>query len=124
MSKVRQHNYMQFGFAENSLTIQAELFIKETIQKYNSEHTPIYLCSLDAEKAFDTCNWLKLLTTLHSKQTVPDLVLKFLIKSYLKVMPRSNRNKEINNLIVSHFCKVLDKDLFYHPFFTTTTLKS
>ena len=115
---------MQFGFAENSLTIQAELFIKETIQKYNSEHTPIYLCSLDAEKAFDTCNWLKLLTTLHSKQTVPDLVLKFLITSYLKVMPRSNRNKEINNLIVSHFRKVLDKDLFYHHFFTTTTLKS
>ena len=61
--KVKQHNHMQFGFAENSSTIHAELFIKETIQKYNSEHTPIYLCSLDAEKAFDTFNWLKLFTT-------------------------------------------------------------
>ena len=53
---IKQHNHMQFGFAENSSTIQAELFIKDTIQKYNSEGSPIYLCSLDAEKAFDTCN--------------------------------------------------------------------
>ena len=82
--KVKQHNHMQFGFAENSSTIHAELFIKETIQKYNSEHTPIYLYSLDAEKAFDTCNWLKLFTTLHLKQIVPNLVIKFLIKSYLQ----------------------------------------
>ena len=81
---IKHHNNMQFGFSKNSSTIHAELFIKETIQKYNTEHTPIYLLSLDAEKAFDTCNWLKLFTHLYEKSIVPNTVLKFLIKLYIQ----------------------------------------
>ena len=64
--------------------MQAEFFIKETINKYNSAKTPVYICSLDAEKAFDTCNWLKLFKALYNRQVVPNVVLKFVIKSYLQ----------------------------------------
>ena len=42
----------QFGFKKNSSTLHAEFIITETIRYYNQNNTPIYICSLDAQKAF------------------------------------------------------------------------
>ena len=47
----------QFGFKLGSSTLHAEYFINETLIFYNSKNSPIYMCSLDAEKAFDSVNW-------------------------------------------------------------------
>ena len=41
------------------------------------------MCSLDAEKAFDSCNWHVLFKKLKQKNTIPDTVLCFLIKLYM-----------------------------------------
>ena len=81
---VKQHKNVQFGFTSDASTLHAELLIKDTIQKYNVNGSPVYICSLDAEKAFDTCNWYKLFQSLQQKGTLPNKVIKFLIQLYLK----------------------------------------
>ena len=50
-----KHIDSQFGFTEASSTLHAEVVIRDT-RYYNNNDTPIYMCSLDAEKAFDCCN--------------------------------------------------------------------
>ncbi|XP_065664150.1 uncharacterized protein LOC124812466 [Hydra vulgaris] len=47
----------QFGFKKNSSTLHAEFLLSETVMHYKNNNTPLYMCSLDANKAFDTCNW-------------------------------------------------------------------
>ena len=81
---IKNHNNNQFGFTSDASTLHAELLIKDTIKKYNKEGSPVYLCSLDAEKAFDSCNWYTLFQILSERNLLPNTVLKFLIKLYLK----------------------------------------
>ena len=76
------HDDPQFGFVSGSSTLQAELLIADTIQYYNTKGSPIYICSLDAEKAFDCCNWHTLFTKLLDRQ-IPKEIVAMLIKLYL-----------------------------------------
>ena len=46
-------------------------------------NTPFYVCSLDAEKAFDCCNWFQLFKKLVDKNTISNTIIRFLIKLYL-----------------------------------------
>ena len=46
----------QFAFKTNSSTQHAEFIINKTINHYNKNGSNVYLCSLDAEKAFDSCH--------------------------------------------------------------------
>uniref|UniRef100_A0A7M5XB23 Reverse transcriptase domain-containing protein n=1 Tax=Clytia hemisphaerica TaxID=252671 RepID=A0A7M5XB23_9CNID len=81
---LKNHQDAQFGFTSDGSTTHAELLLRETISKYNNENTPVYMCSLDAEKAFDCCNWLALFQHLIDKTTLPKQVTRFLIDLYLK----------------------------------------
>ena len=81
--QIKDHDLSQFGFASRSSTLHAEFLIQDTIKYYNSKDTPIYVCSLDAEKAFDPCNWLKLFHKLINEKNIPTTVIKLLFKLYL-----------------------------------------
>ncbi|XP_065680472.1 uncharacterized protein LOC136094460 [Hydra vulgaris] len=43
---------LQFGFTKSSSTLNVEFVISETIKHNNNNNSPVYLCSLDAEKAY------------------------------------------------------------------------
>jgi len=80
--ELSNNNTSQFGFTSNPSTLNAELIIRDTVSYYNKRETPVYICSLDAEKAFDCCNWLTLFTKL-LKMSIPNAILSFLIQLYL-----------------------------------------
>ena len=82
--EITDHGPAQFGFTPRSSTIHAETIIKDTIKYYNDKGSPVYICSLDAEKAFDCCSWLKLFQKLHDQNTLPKPVLRTLIQLYTK----------------------------------------
>nr|XP_047127550.1 uncharacterized protein LOC124808474 [Hydra vulgaris] len=61
----------QFGFKKNSSTLHAEFLLSETVMHYKNNNTPLYMCSLDANKAFDTCNWDLLFEKLYFQKKLP-----------------------------------------------------
>ena len=74
----------QFGFKTFSSTQHAEFLISETIRHYNSNGSNVYLCSLDAEKAFDSCNWDILFEKLYYEKSIPLQIVKVLKSLYTK----------------------------------------
>lgn len=91
------HKPAQFGFISGPSTIHPELLICDTISYYNSKGSPVFICSLDAEKAFDSCNWLTLFTKLSSNNKIPTTILTFLIKLYLEGEAAISYNKCSSN---------------------------
>ena len=57
--------------------------IHETINYYNNNGSPVYICSLDATKAFDSCNWHVMFQKLLEKG-IPRTIIQYLISSYLQ----------------------------------------
>ena len=73
----------QFGFTNQSSTIHAELLLQDTIRFYNRNNSPLYICSLDVSKAFDSCNWSLLFEKLLAKKSIPTPIIRYLIATYL-----------------------------------------
>ena len=66
--QMKNHSSSQFGFVSNSSSLHAEILLQDTISYYNNNDSPVYVCSLDAEKAFDSCNWYSLFNKLLQKE--------------------------------------------------------
>ena len=72
----------QFGFKSQSSTMHAAFSVKETVNHYNDRNTTVFICSLDAEKAFDSCNWDILFSKLSAKRKLPQEIISVLQKLY------------------------------------------
>ena len=90
----------QFGFKKNSSTLHAEFIITETIRYYNQNNTPIYICSLDAQKAFDSCNWTSLFHKLRHEKHLPEKLIKVIQSLYhsgtAQVLYNGNKSEKFN----------------------------
>ena len=71
----------QFGFKPGHSTTLATFVLKETIDFYTKQGSPVYVCFLDASKAFDRICHSKLFQIL-SERGVPKTYLKLLIHWY------------------------------------------
>ena len=80
--QITYHSANQFGFKAKSSTVHAAYTVKETIKYYNKRNSPVFICSLDAEKAFDSCNWNILFSKLTEKEKLPLPVVSVLQQLY------------------------------------------
>ena len=62
---------LMFAYKTNHSTFQCVSTIKEVISYYNINKSPVYMCMLDASKAFDKVNLLLLFNKLRLKGMCP-----------------------------------------------------
>ena len=62
---------MQFAYKRYHSTDMCTTMIKEISSYYNSRHTYVFLCTLDASKAFDNVHLGKLFALLHNRGLPP-----------------------------------------------------
>ena len=72
---------LQFGFKQNNSTHMCTMILKETISYYCTNKTPIFCTFLDASKAFDRVNYVKLFRLL-LKRELPLCIIRTLINMY------------------------------------------
>lgn len=82
--KLAESHHLQHGYKRSSSTLQAEFLIRETLQYYNSNNSPVYVCGLDAEKAFDSCNWDILFEKLYYEKQVPLSIVNVIKSLYVQ----------------------------------------
>ena len=87
-----------FAYKANHSTVQCVSTIKEVISYYNINKSPVYMCMLDASKAFDKVNLLLLFNKLRLKGMCP-LLLRFIINMYIC----QNIRVKWNNCIFFYF---------------------
>ena len=76
---------LQFGFKENSSTITCTQLLVETIEYYNINNTDCYMLLLDASKAFDRIEYVRLFKLLRERNMCP-IVLRLIIAMYISQM--------------------------------------
>ena len=81
--------YLQFAYKSRISTIHCVNSVYETINHYVSNSSAVYVCKLDASKAFDRVNLLALFEKLHKRSMCP-LFLRFLMHSYFNQKMRIN----------------------------------
>lgn len=72
----------QFGFKNKHSTDLCIYALKEVVRKYSRHNTPVFMCFLDASKAFDHVNHCKLFLKLQ-KRGVPPYLIRILHFWYL-----------------------------------------
>ena len=73
---------LQFGFKKSASTVLCTSLLMETVEYYNENDTDCYLLLLDASKAFDRVEYVKLFTTLRNRRICP-IVLRLLMNMYI-----------------------------------------
>ena len=71
----------QFGFKSHHFTDQFVFVLQQIIEYYNSLSSPVYVCYLDASKAFDRISHWCLFNKLLSRQ-IPKCIIKLLVYWY------------------------------------------
>ena len=68
-----QSDPLQFAYKENASTVQCASVICEVINYYINNDSCIYMCMLDASKAFDRVNHLSLFNKLKLRNMCPTI---------------------------------------------------
>ena len=86
-------NDLQFGFKENHSTTQCSFVLREVIQHYVSKGSQCYVTFLDASKAFDRVDFIKLFELLIKRGLCPSIA-KLLLNMYSRQRLRVNWNSK------------------------------
>ena len=73
---------LQFGFKPNSYTVICTSLLRDTIEYYDKNGSDCYFLLLDASKAFDLVEYLRLFRTLRDRNMCPT-VLRLLMNMYV-----------------------------------------
>ena len=91
---------LQFGFKPHSSTTICTSLLRDTIEYYNEHGSDCYLLLLDASKAFDRVEYIKLFRTLRDRKMCP-VVLRLIMNMYI------NQSIQVKwNSIVSAKCYI------------------
>ena len=74
---------MQFGFKKGASTSLCTSMVQETVSYFVSKNTNVYALLLDATKAFDRINFVKLFKIMLSRNICP-LICRLLLFMYTK----------------------------------------
>ena len=80
-SVFKSHDLL-FAYKANHSTVQCVTMIRETVSYYLSYSNQLFMCMLDASKAFDKVNLLLLFRKLRDKGMCP-IILRFIVKLYI-----------------------------------------
>ena len=97
-SMVLRSDDLQFAYKKSCSTIQCVSMVTEVINYYRHNGSSVYMCILDASKAFDRVNLLTLFKTLYSMGMCP-IYLRLLMKIY----EEQNMRIRWNNTIADYF---------------------
>ncbi len=86
-SSVFQTSDLQFGFKKYHSTTQCTMVVNEVVNYYLTHDSPVYCVLLDASRAFDRVNYVKLFDILLRRNLCP-IVVKFLLNMYTSQMIR------------------------------------
>ena len=90
---------LQFAYKKNCSTISKYIsvsMVTEVIDYYQNNGSPVYMCMLDASKAFDRVNLLTLFKTLYSRGMCP-IYLRLLMKIYEEQQMRIRWNNSVSD---------------------------
>ncbi len=75
-----QTSNLQFGFEKKSSPVMCSMTAQEVISHYNNNKTKAFTVLLDASKAFDRVNYIKLFEKLLKRDMCP-LVMRLLLQN-------------------------------------------
>ena len=87
---------MQFGFKPESSTSLATSMFLETTDYYVRNGGNVFALALDASKAFDRVNFVKIFKLLEQRNVNP-VYIRFLVDNYVKQKLRVMYNEEVSN---------------------------
>ena len=91
---------LQFGFKPHSSTTICTSLLRDTIKYYNEHGSDCYFLLLDASKAFDRVEYVKLFRTLRDRKMCP-VVLRLTMNMYITQSIQVKWNS-----IVSSYCYI------------------
>merc|ERR1739840_1626 len=87
---------LQFGFKENSSTTMCTFMAMETIEHYTNKGSNVHALLLDASKAFDRVDYIKLFNKLLDRGLYP-LTVRLLLNMYTKQKLQVKWNNSISS---------------------------
>lgn len=87
---------LQFGYKRNSSTILCTTLMLDTIKYYRENNSDCYLLLLDASKAFDRVEYVKLFNLLRDRSVCP-VILRLIMNMYINQKIQIKWNNLLSN---------------------------